>query len=735
MKKYSDKIIRATKKSSEIIKNDGVVGFTKRSMKYAYFKKYPERKKRTAKDILFINGCGLPHPTRYRVDHQMEQLRSAGVTSDTVFYENLSLDQLKYYRGFVFFRCPVTPTVSEFIAQARHMNKTCFFDIDDLVIDTKYTNKIKHVASMNESDKNLYDDGVKRMGETLKLCDYAITTTEQLRDELDKYTKEVYINRNVASDEMAGRSIEALKTVEKDESRVVIGYFSGSITHNEDFELILPSLVKLLEKHDNLYIKIVGILDIPDELKPFEDRIIGVGFMDWRDMQAEVAKCDINLAPLTNSIFNKAKSENKWTEASLVKVVTVASNLGAFKKVIRHKQTGILVDDADWFKALDEIISNDKLRNKIAQATHKEVLANHTTVLTAGGLRDFILSKLARNVGIVVPTTDISGGVNVAVKHAEILRKHGWDVTILDDIDPRPYRESIKNYSYRKEIEGVNTITSHLTDLELHFDTLVATLWATVPTIKKYPKVKNRLYFVQSFETDFYKHGLGNPRFDANSTYYDESGSIRYITMSPWCKRWLKEKFDIDAGYAPNGIDLDLYPFKERKIGGNGKIKILIEGDSMSEYKNTDEAFRIVEKLDRDKFHISYLSYRKEPKDWYVVDRFYNRIPPKNVGEVYRSCDILIKTSLLESFSYPPLEMMATGGYVVVVSNDGNLEYIKDGINCLTYEAGDIDAGVAAVEKIVDSSELRIKIQLGGQETAKRYKWENIESNIASLYE
>lgn len=55
------------------------------------------------------------------------------------------------------------------------------------------------------------------------------------------------------------------------------------------------------------------------------------------------------------------------------------------------------------------------------------------------------------------------------------------------------------------------------------------------------------------------------------------------------------------------------------------------------------------------------------------------------MGEVYASCDILIKTSLLESFSYPPLEMMATGGIAIVLPNDGNVEYLKDGENCLLY--------------------------------------------------
>ena len=163
------------KKSTLIIKDDGALRFAKRAAKYAYYKKFPDRKNKEYKDILFINGCTLPHPERYRVVHQIEQLISQGLTADSVFYDRLSLDQLKYYRGFVFFRCPITDTIRNFIKQANYFNKTCFFDIDDLVIDQKYTDSIEYVQKMSDEDKRLYNDGVNRMRETLTLCSHAIT--------------------------------------------------------------------------------------------------------------------------------------------------------------------------------------------------------------------------------------------------------------------------------------------------------------------------------------------------------------------------------------------------------------------------------------------------------------------------------------------------------------------------------------------------------------------------------
>ena len=138
-----------------------------------------------------------------------------------------------------------------------------------------------------------------------------------------------------------------------------ICYFSGSITHNEDFDLVIPSLVKIFEKYPQVYLKIAGILDVPNALDPYKERLITSGFVDWRELPAVMAECDIVLAPLVDTIFNRAKSENKWVEAALVKIPTIASNIGAFAEKIQNNETGILVNntDAEWFKALNLLVS------------------------------------------------------------------------------------------------------------------------------------------------------------------------------------------------------------------------------------------------------------------------------------------------------------------------------------------------------------------------------------------
>ena len=142
-------------KSKETIQEEGVVGFIKKTGRYVTGHKNPVKNVNCYKDVLFINGCTLPHPTRYRVDHQMEQLLANGYTTDTIFYEDLTLEQEKYYKTFVFFRCPITKTIEKFITLAKKQNKVIFYDIDDLVFDKEYTKTIKHLKTLNKDELDL----------------------------------------------------------------------------------------------------------------------------------------------------------------------------------------------------------------------------------------------------------------------------------------------------------------------------------------------------------------------------------------------------------------------------------------------------------------------------------------------------------------------------------------------------------------------------------------------------
>ena len=96
--KRLEKISVLTAKLKKAVAEEGIGGLAGRTKGYLARakkeKEFQREKSRVYRDILFISGCNeqLPHPHRYRVVHQMEQLEAGGYTCDTVYFQELKLD-------------------------------------------------------------------------------------------------------------------------------------------------------------------------------------------------------------------------------------------------------------------------------------------------------------------------------------------------------------------------------------------------------------------------------------------------------------------------------------------------------------------------------------------------------------------------------------------------------------------------------------------------------------------
>ncbi len=680
---------------------------------------------------------------RYRSDHMIESLRSCGVNVDKIYYYELTIEHVRRYNVFIFYRVPWIEPYDRLLLEIKKRNKVSIFTVDDLVIDTKYTNNIPAVKRMTPGDRAIYDDGVNRHKKLMINCDYAITTTNDLARELDNYKnlKEIYIDRNSVSEAMLYYSNRAIEEVKKDKNKIIIGYFSGTNTHDEDFRLILDAVLKILNKYKNVYIKLNGRLKIPVELKEYSNRIIFTPYVDWRRLPYELRQCDLILAPLVDNIFNRAKSEIKWSEAALVGVPVIASDVGSFHDSIKNNETGILVENNTdmWYSAISSLIKNSDQRERIAKKVREYIVAHYiATGERAVNLTRFIRSVTPKVIAFAgVNLGAISGGNLVIKKHMDILREEGnivYGVETMDYSDKDEWEKLNFKDDLKYDILRINSRRSNeRIGLLIHFDKYVATFWASVSTVDEYKYMNtnsDKLYLVQNMEADFYPLN-DKIRQKVIATYRNDH--LKPITISSWCKKWLKKDFNRTVKSAQNGIDLKNFKFTKRNWKKR-KIRILIEGDSQSDYKRVDESFKITNKLNRNKFEINYLSYNGQPKDWYKVDEVFLGIPHAEIGKIYSGCDILLKSSILESFSYPPLEMMATGGVVVAVSNGGNKEYLIDQYNCILYEKGSIEDAIKAIDKIANNHNLRNKLIKNGYITAKSYEWENKKQKIISLY-
>ena len=88
----------------------------------------------------------------------------------------------------------------------------------------------------------------------------------------------------------------------------------------------------------------------------------------------------------------------------------------------------------------------------------------------------------------------------------------------------------------------------------------------------------------------------------------------------------------------------------------------------------------------------------------------------------YARCDVVVFPVIWEEpWGLVPLEAMAQGRPVVATGRGGSADYLRDGENCLLFEAEDAQALAAAITRVGSDQGLRARLRDGGFDTAPRH--------------
>jgi len=90
-----------------------------------------------------------------------------------------------------------------------------------------------------------------------------------------------------------------------------------------------------------------------------------------------------------------------------------------------------------------------------------------------------------------------------------------------------------------------------------------------------------------------------------------------------------------------------------------------------------------------------------------------------DVSAAYASSDVVVFPVVWEEpWGLVPLEAMARGRPVIASGRGGSAGYLRDGENCLLFEAGDVAGLAAAARRLAEDAGLRARLREGGTATA-----------------
>lgn len=639
-------------------------------------------------------------------------------------------------RFVILHRVARDPAVRSLIRQTRETGGVVLFDIDDLVFDPEATRWHRGVSHLPPEQQVTYHDGVRRYRETLLECDAAVVPTEYLAARIRELGKPALVSRNCVDLELVELSLTALSASSDHGGPIVVGYASGSRTHDWDFaEAAGPALRRVMSRHTDVVLHTVGPIQLEPEWEAFSDRIRRTEEVDWRELPREIARFDINLAPLeAENPFCKAKSELKWLEAALCGVPTIATGTQAFVSAIRDGETGVLARTvSEWESALEELVEDVRYRQAIGRAAQEQVLANRTTTAQAPHYEALLEQAYATirpnqvpppasqpeeslRVNFLLPEpVKGSGGHGSIVRMAAGLAEAGHEVKV--HVDRGPLLQSASD----KELDRF--MRRHFPPARVDYrlgrdfapaDGLIATGWTTAAAARYCDRASAGMYFVQDFEPYF--QPMGHHYAAAESTYRLGLG---HITLGPWLSAVLRERYDARAQPIDFGLDHSTYQWSAVPR----RAQVVFYGRSTTPRRGTElglEALRRVKAARPDVDVVLYGGERRgSDEDGFI---HVGVLTPDELARLYRESMVGLALSYT-NMSFVPLELMACGCAVVAVDAEPTEWFLTDGQNA-ALAGSDAQELANAMLRVLGDESLRTRLTVAGRKAVALLSWE-----------
>lgn len=646
--------------------------------------------------VVYVSGLSQNTSHIYRVEHQVDALNAAGISAVWVPVEEVDRYQHKiiFSQVVVFFRVAWSSDLASIVEKCRKAGVRVMFDVDDYVFDLAIANarNVDGLRFLKPDDLPQYFDGVRRYREMADNADAGIVTTEFLARGMRDLGKTCHVIRNgfnAKTLEASEAASAAARETKETTQQIRLGYASGSMTHQKDFAVAASAVARVMAEHPDVVLVLSGLIALDEfpELLRFSDRIERRPLVSHDRLPWELARFDINLAPLElGNPFCEGKSELKYYEAALVHVPTIATATSTFCSAITDGVTGFLARTSDdWYGALKRLVSDSTLRGQFAAAARRHVLTDYGPEakkrqvealfrpLIESCLRQRRVSPDAysQTVTFVVPgMLRGSGGHNKILSIARWFARLDYTVmlTFTEATSEYPSVESITE-EFGLDERFIRVVYSDC--LVAHSNITFATYWKTVYNIERSDCWAGRRYhFLQDYEPYF---------FPMSTDYLLAINAMRKdftkISYGPWIKKIIAERHNLTAAEVPFYIDKTIYRVESGSPRREDKVLYFARPEMPRRCFDLGiEALKLFQERYGDEAEIALFgSYTVEHIALPIKFTDLRVLAPLELARRYNEATVGLVFSPTNP-SMVPFEMMACGLPVIDLDVEGNAE-------------------------------------------------------------
>jgi glycosyltransferase involved in cell wall biosynthesis len=208
---------------------------------------------------------------------------------------------------------------------------------------------------------------------------YVTTTNLFLKYRLMKYlgkqAREIQVLPNFL--DLNLYDFEKVKPKKKVDDRILIGFY-GTNTHVVDMfdPGFQRAMSRILKEFPNVYFKTVGFM-LPQMKTWYKKQYLFQNgepdFDKWLTVWGEfMGECDIVVAPLIQTDFNRCKSGIKYLEYSAAKKPGVYQDIRQYQELVGVTNArGFLAgSEASWYAHLKRLIESEELRKQVGEAAY-----------------------------------------------------------------------------------------------------------------------------------------------------------------------------------------------------------------------------------------------------------------------------------------------------------------------------------------------------------------------------
>lgn len=113
---------------------------------------------------------------------------------------------------------------------------------------------------------------------------------------------------------------------------------------------------------------------------------------------------------------------------------------------------------------------------------------------------------------------------------------------------------------------------------------------------------------------------------------------------------------------------------------------------------------------------------------------FHESVSQEQLLDMYAGCSLIVLPSKTEGWGLSLMEGMACGKPVVATRVGGIPELVRDGVDGILVEAGDVKGLCEAIVMLLEDPDLRMRMGVAGQERVKGFSWDSTARVVLESY-